>query len=204
MEPSLTCVDWRADYLDALVIMSMLRAEGIDAFLPDDNMVRQNWFQALAYGGFRIVVPTPKKDHAEAILTLYREGQLAVVDDPTTVNDELDTQADAAACPHCHQHSTTADGRPRRLAFAALLAGEVGGFVAAPLDVIWLPAVIATAFGWIVLTMEWALLITLLAMLIPGLLRFWLLRRYCCNACGNRWWEAPSGRFADLQRSART
>lgn len=113
--PALTCVDWSADHLDGLVVVALLRSEGIEAFLPDENLVRQDWFYILAYGGFRILVPSADAARARELLAAFRSGELAL--------DE--SEVEVPQCPHCAHRASTIDPRPRRWAFGFILVARL-------------------------------------------------------------------------------
>lgn len=68
-DPALVAVDWAADHPDGLVMVPLLQSEGIDAFLHNENFVRQDWLNILAYGGFRVLVRAPDSAAAVALLS---------------------------------------------------------------------------------------------------------------------------------------
>jgi hypothetical protein len=103
------CVHWTAEYIEGHVIVGLLRANGMDAWLFDENFVRQDWFAILGYGGFRIMVPRRAVPDARQIISDYRNGKL-----------ELDNElAPGPACPRCASQETEADLWPRRWVFLA-------------------------------------------------------------------------------------
>jgi hypothetical protein len=100
-------VDWTPEYVEGHVIVGLLRANGIDAFLFDENFVRQDWFAILGYGGYRIMAPWRAAQDARQIISGYRSGKF-----------ELDKEdAPGPECPRCASHETESDPRPRRWVF---------------------------------------------------------------------------------------
>ena len=102
-----------ADFAEAHLVVAMLRANDVDAHVFDRNMVRQDWFQTLAFGGYRVMVADADVERAKAVLEDYRAGRLAL-DDAT---------ADRPACPRCRSPGYE-DSGPRRLVFALLLGTQ--------------------------------------------------------------------------------
>lgn len=185
MAMAFTCIDWGAEYLDGLVLVAMLRSEGIDAVLANENFVRQDWFLVFAYGGYRLMVPSAEVLRAMPLLAAYRAGELSL--------DE--SSFDTPACPHCASVQTHADPWPRRQVFAAFLACSVLAY----------SAMLAheASSGPVVAVAAVALLaLPLLAALFPCVLRWHLLRRYRCESCAMRWRAPAIPGFADLQRAA--
>lgn len=169
------CVDWTAEYLDGQVIVALLRAEGLHAHLFDQHMVRQDWFQILAYGGFRVMVPAPEFEAARALTEAFRDGRLRLGDDPT----------ERPACPRCRDGVGAADPRPLRRAFATYLAWSAAttGLLATGIET---ALVVAAACA------PWC------AMLAVPVWRHWLVGRYRCPACTHAWRAAPEP-FARLR-----
>ncbi|MBN8480675.1 MAG: hypothetical protein J0L88_03685 [Xanthomonadales bacterium] len=185
MAPALACVDWAADHLDALVLVALLRSEGIDAFLPDENLVRQNWLHVFAFGGFRVLARSADAARAADLLARYRSGRLAI--------DEA--AVEHPACPRCSGECTVADPRPRRQVFVAFLLSQVAAYALMFVD---------GGTGANALVVVTVLVLPGLAQLAPGLLRWHVLRRYRCDDCANRWRASARPGFAQLQRDAQT
>lgn len=183
MPPALACVDWAADHLDALVRVALLRSEGIDALLPDENLVRQDWLHVFAFGGFRVLAPSADAARAVDLLALYRSGRLAI--------DEA--AVEHPACPRCSGECTVADPWPRRKVFVAFLMGQAAAYALMLVDGgtgASAPIVVAL------------LALPGLAQLAPGVLRGHVLRRYRCDDCVDRWRASARPGFAQLQRDA--
>ena len=106
---------WSADFGEAHVVEAMLRAHGLYALVFDAGIVRQDWFKTLAFGGYRVMVPSSQLAAAQPLLTDYVSGAMALADD----------DRDAPPCPRCCAHAVADDPRPRRVVFGALLAAEV-------------------------------------------------------------------------------
>jgi hypothetical protein len=102
-------VDWTPEYLEGHVIVGLLLANSIDAFLFDENFVRQDWFSILGYGGYRIMVPQRAAPDARQIISDYRSGKLELCSE----------DAPGPACPGCASLETEPDPRPRRWVFLA-------------------------------------------------------------------------------------
>lgn len=172
------CVDWTAGYLDGQVIVALLRAEGLHAHLFDQHTVRQDWFQILAYGGFRVMVPASELEAARALIDSFRDGTLTLPDDAN----------DRPACPHCGDRAGVADPRPQRRAFAAYLlwSAATTALLATGVETF---AVVAAAFA------PW------LAMLAVPIWRRCFIGRYRCAACTRAWRAAPEP-YARLRDAA--
>ena len=162
---------WSADFAEAHLAVAMLRANDVDAHVFDRNMVRQDWFQTLAFGGYRVMVADADVERAKAVLEDYRAGRLAL-DDATT---------DRPACPRCRSPGREDTG-PRRLIFALLLGTQL-------LTLAFLMVVGYATAHVLPLTVGVYFVGTLL--ISVALLRF-LRSRYRCTACGKRWRARPA------------
>jgi hypothetical protein len=185
--PAFVAVDWAAEHLDGLVIVALLQSEGIDAFLHNENFVRQDWFYILAYGGFRILVPAQDAAASIALLAAFRAGELAL--------DEA--IADHPRCPECAGTRSENDPRPRRQVFNAFLFCVYGAFPLMIGESITGSATIG-ALGAMLLIVPY------LATLAPGVLRWHVLRRYRCLDCNTRWRAPALPGFGQLQHDAQT
>jgi DNA-directed RNA polymerase subunit RPC12/RpoP len=101
---------WSIDFFDAQIVADFLREQGIEAWVFDVELIRQDWLYAMALGGFRVV--TADADQAQAVecIARWRAGEFAL-----TPND-----IDEAQCPRCGSHASEADPWPRRAGFVAL------------------------------------------------------------------------------------
>ena len=183
--PAFVAVDWAAEYLDGLVIVALLQSEGIDAFLHNENFVRQDWFYVLAYGGFRVLVTARDADGAIALLSAYRAGDLAVDD----------AIVDHPSCPGCTNGCGESDPSPRRQVFAAFLLVEATAFA-----LMFFNPTLPMLVGTIVVLLA----LPDLAALAPCVLRWHVLRRYRCRECAVRWRAPALPRFGQLQHDAQT
>jgi hypothetical protein len=52
---------------DAHVDRALLESEGLNPFLIDEHRVGVNWYEAIAFGGIKLVVPISQRDSAAAI-----------------------------------------------------------------------------------------------------------------------------------------
>ena len=168
------------DLLDAHVLTALLREHGIEAWLFDADFVRQNWFAAIAYGGYRIMVREQDAAAARELLQEQRSGQLALPD------------ATDVPCPRCAHSAGIEDPQPRRNVFlAALVLGFAGNF--------------ALLFRWhpsptgilVVCAVQMAVNIT-----VPWLVMRYFKWRLRCSQCGYRWREPPLHHYAELRRMA--
>ena len=82
---------WSADYAEAHVVESMLRAHGIEAWVFDALLVRQDWFKTLMFGGYRVMVADEDGARAADVIGEYRAGTIAIADDAV----------ERPACPRC-------------------------------------------------------------------------------------------------------
>ena len=104
---------WSADFAEAHIVEAMLRAHGVQAWVFDALIVRQDWFRTLAFGGYRVMIADEDAARAADVIGEYRTGALAVADE-------------AVERPRCPQCATPGrdDAIPRRLVFATLIAAE--------------------------------------------------------------------------------
>ena len=156
---------WSADYAEAHIVVAMLRANDVDAHVFDRNMVRQDWFQTLAFGGYRVMVADADVERTTALLEDYRAGRLALDDSIT----------DQPACPCCGMPGRE-DAGPRRWVFALLISADliaVAGLL-----------LVGNSSGRVPSTIVCTSLSgTLMAV---ALMRY-LKNRYRCTVCGARW-----------------
>jgi len=103
---------WTPDYGDASVVAAMLCAHGVRAFVFDAGMAQVNWFQSLAIGGYRVMVPAAQGAEARELVDGYRDGTRALPD------------ADTPACPTCAHAAVVVDPRPRRFVFGLLIVSQ--------------------------------------------------------------------------------
>jgi len=162
---------WSADFAEAHLAVAMLRANEVDAHVFDRNMVRQDWFQTLAFGGYRVMVADADVERAKALLEDYRAGRLAL-DDTTT---------DRPACPRCRSEGVD-DSAPRRLIFALILGGELVSFAIVMLVGRVFEGALPFAVGIYIVG----------GLLVPIALSRFLKSRYRCTACRKRWRAVPA------------
>jgi hypothetical protein len=178
-------VHWTVDLPEAHIVAGLLLADDVPAFVFDDGMVRQDWFKALAIGGYRVVVAPDDVPRARPIVARYLEAYAT----RAYSHDEM------PRCVACGTHAVADDPRPRRAVFAALLAGNslalgVLAFVGNTLD--------ARAFSLVLA----ALLGLTAAFYFPGVLAFVVKHRYACADCGRRFRDDSGASFAELAAAA--
>lgn len=167
---------WSADFAEAHVVEAMLCAHGVNAYVFDAQMVRQDWFRTLALGGYRVMVADSDATRAAELVGGYRAGTLAIDDDAV----------ERPACPQCAAPGHD-DPVPRRLAFALLIASE------AVFTLWFMFATDATAMTLILCgsTLAIPAAALVLAQHIKG--------RYICSRCATRWRTRPAP-FATMTR----
>jgi hypothetical protein len=106
---------WRyRDLPEALIAHSKLRAEGFDAFLADDEVIRLNWFWSNAFGGVQLCV---REDEGSAALAILAE------EIPTGFTaDEVGEDYQQPVCPHCGSRDVDFKPMHTGLALVALWA----------------------------------------------------------------------------------
>ena len=64
-------------YAEAVLVKSLLEANGIDVFMHDENLTRMYPFYSAAVGGIKLAVPDEQVEKAQDVLREYRgsEGQ---------------------------------------------------------------------------------------------------------------------------------
>ena len=78
---------------EAYIARGRLEAEGVAAFVADDNTVQMNWGYAWAIGGVRVQVPREQLGEAKLVLHNLAAGAYA----DTSVDEDGDRQC----CPRC-------------------------------------------------------------------------------------------------------
>lgn len=165
------------DLLEAHTITMMLQEHGIDALLFDADFVRQNWFKAIAFGGYRIVVPYASTNDANVVLSLYNSDAL-------TLPEEHRVQ-----CPYCGNCTGRDDPWPRRNVFLAMILLPCA---ASAITFWWMPSAIEFLVASVVAV--------LLFMLLPWFAIRYFKWRYRCEHCYRCWREPPQQRFVELSR----
>ena len=182
---------WTLDLLDAHIVAQMLRHEGIDAWVFDDNIVRQNWLQAIAYGGYRVMTRTDDLAAAQKLVGDYAAGERSLAADDPEPN----------RCPGCNACATQDDAAARRGLFLWFFLC----FLGLPAIPIFALASYASSLNLIDAAGAAALSIAvffLLAALLPPIYAARTLKwRYRCDNCGQRW-QAPPERWSILRGRA--
>ncbi len=92
---------------EAFLARAMLDSAGIDAFIPDEYTLQNNWIWTTALEGVRLMVPEETLDDARNILKLSQENLSPYLTDIT--------------CPQCGS-TKVMNASLKRKAFAALIA----------------------------------------------------------------------------------
>ncbi len=174
---SLRRIDTTFDLPEAHIIVGLLRADGIDAYAFDTDFVRQDWFKAIAYGGYRILVPDEDVGSAGEIIRAYREAKPAL-------SDATDTP-----CPVCSSSTYRDDPRPRRWVFAFYI---VLPLMQLPLLFYGRPSEAQQFLRFVIILFA--------SVTLPLLAIAYLKRRYLCDNCGHRWRDARRYSYAALNR----
>ena len=69
------------DPTEAHILLGRLEAEGIPAFIADQQLVQTNRLWTIALGGVRLQVPEVLAQQAQAVITALREGRYALDED---------------------------------------------------------------------------------------------------------------------------
>ncbi len=175
---SLRRVDTTFDLTEAHIVVGLLRAEGIDAYLFDADFVRQNWLKAIAFGGYRILVRDADVSTARGHIRTYRDTK-------TTLS-----HSDDAPCPSCSSTAYRDDPRPRRWVFAIYTALQL-----VPLA-IFMKAGTSAARGLVA-----GFMLTAADTLLALAAIFYVKRRYVCDLCGYRWRDRLPYRYSSLNEA---
>jgi hypothetical protein len=163
------------DLLEAHTIVAMLREHAIRAWVFDADFVRQDWFKAIAYGGYRIVVNDESGVDALELLGAYRAGTLALADEHRL------------QCPNCGEFAGSDDPWPRRSVFLAMITVP---WVAFGLLSICRPS--PTLVFWL------ALLQLIPFLVLPGFVIRYVKWRFACSNCQHRWRDQTSSSYRQL------
>ena len=176
---------WTLDLIEAHIVAGLLRERGIAAFVFDDGMVRQDWFRAIAIGGYRVMVASEDVGEALGIVAQYGES----------AHDATYADGDMPACPRCAENAVVDDPRPRRAVFLALIVLDFGGG-AMVLSALLRPSqpILASALA--------ACLVLGLFFRVPGVLGYIVKHRYRCRSCGYAFRDGRGPSFGDLAAAA--
>jgi len=97
------------DLLEAEILRSFLHSQGIEAEVFDRETVRQDWFRAIALGGYRVMVADEVGNDARALLKRWQAGEFAL--------DEASEDIERVPCVACGSTRTEENPWPRRLGF---------------------------------------------------------------------------------------
>ena len=110
------------DPASAHVARARLEAEGIPAFVADDNLLQIDWVMSNAVGGVKLRVPAPYADDARAALAVDASAELAATDAARGPEPE------SARCPACGSPAIEPLGIERRSKALSLMVGVPFGF----------------------------------------------------------------------------
>ncbi len=140
--------------------------------------MRQDWFQAIAYGGYRIMVADVDVPAAVARIRSYR-------DDSTPLSDPSDPP-----CPNCASHAYRDDPRPRCRLFLVWILLE------AVTTLFFLGSLQPSPEALLIVFLPIVMYVALILMLV-----FYVRHRFVCDACGHRWRDANRSSYASLARA---
>jgi len=167
------------DLLEGHTIVAMLREHSIEAWLFDADFVRQDWFKAIAYGGYRILVDDEFVAEAVELLRQYRSGALALLDEHRR------------RCPKCAEFAGSDDPWPRRSVFLGLIVLPFAGIGAfsrwahTPAQFLCLSALLFAAL-----------------FVLPWFVIRYFKWRFVCERCRHRWRDRPIHSYGELARAA--
>jgi len=169
---------WSADFAEAHIVEAMLRAHGVQAWVFDALIVRQDWFRTLAFGGYRVMIADEDAARAADVIGEYRAGALAVADEGV----------ERPGCPQCTTPGRD-DPAPYRRVFALMIAAD---------------AVLATGFmlatggsgEMLALVLGSSVIVVPIVAIV---FTRYLKGRYVCPQCATRWRALPAP-FATMAR----
>jgi hypothetical protein len=103
------CLRTTDDWFEAHILRGLFEADGLHAVVLCEHLVRLDWTQSLAYGGYRVCVPLSQAPAAKELLDAWQRGELADASERCTIC------GGTRFVPH--------RSNGRRLAFAFLLIG---------------------------------------------------------------------------------
>jgi hypothetical protein len=171
-------VDTTFDLPEAHIIVGLLRADSIDAHLFDADFVRQDWFKAIAYGGYRILVPDKDVAAAHDQIRAYRDAKPALSD------------AADAPCPACSSFMYRDDPRSRRWVFAFYILLPL---MELPIILFGNPSQVQQ-FIWFVI--DFVIYVIFASFAIA-----YLKRRFLCDHCGHRWRDPDHPSYSTLNNA---
>ena len=169
---------WSADFAEAHVVEAMLRAHGVEAWVFDALLVRQDWFKTLMFGGYRVMVADEDGARAADVIGDYRAGTLAIADDAV----------ERPACPRCATAGRD-DPAPVRRVFALMIMAEL---------VLALGFRLATGSSAEMLALVLGGSVVVVPVIALVFTRY-LKGRYVCPQCAMRWRALPAS-FATMAR----
>lgn len=108
---SLVTVRRYRDLSEAIVARSLLEAEGIEAWIQDENLVRLDWAYSNLVGGIRLQVDAQDEQVAREVLARPV---------PPTIAFEEGAEFEQPKCPRCGSLEVTFLGSDRRAALASV------------------------------------------------------------------------------------
>lgn len=107
--------------IDAHIIKGRLEAEGIPAFITDDQLITADWTSSVAIGGVKVRVPMAHEAAAREILTQNASGQFhlnGLIDSENRYEGLL--REEIISCPKCNSTETAAWDWPRKISLLIL------------------------------------------------------------------------------------
>lgn len=110
--------------MDAHIIKGRLEAEGIPAYLQDDQYITMDWLLSNALGGVKVCVPSEYEEAALQVLqdTEDNDYQLSQLDDSFTPEQaESYLPEEPLLCPACHSDNISRLGWSRKISLVMLI-----------------------------------------------------------------------------------
>jgi hypothetical protein len=183
---------WTLDWHDAHIVAQMLRHEGIGAWVFNDNIVRTDWMQAIAYGGYRVMIDDGDLADAQKHIDDYLHGKRRLA----SADEDLDP------CPSCGAHAVRDNAVPRRFLFVWFFLS----FLSVPVFLAIAVAHYASSLRLVDIAGAMALstvVFFLLTAVLPPIYSAHRLKwQYRCDNCAHRWQALPQERWSTLRDRA--
>lgn len=108
------------DPIEANILKARLAAEGIDAFVFDEHLIRMNWLYSNALGGAKVMVPEEQVGAAEAVIRAIAAGEYEL--DATEGQEGTGLRT---SCPYCGAVSTRLSNRSWTVSFLSFFLLQI-------------------------------------------------------------------------------
>lgn len=111
--------------IDAHIVRGLLEAQGIPAYVQDDQYITMNWMMSHALGGVKVTVPASFKAQALEVLKNAEADQyhLNQLDESTLTSKQAETYIpeEPIVCPKCHSNHVTPLDLSRKFSLVIML-----------------------------------------------------------------------------------